>query len=301
MTSWPYTEMTAAGAGATTRARPHIVVGVDGGIGGWMALAWARDEAIATAGRLTLCHAGPPPAGVSTTDALTLADPPLSRAVHDVRQRLGGERVDVRFAPGDAVGLIVEAAAEADLVVVGPPLHGGPFSTALRTAASSPRPVVIVRPGQDEPRLPFAGHVVAAIGGGPCDTAVATLALRYAATHDLPVAAVHITERGPNDYWFDEDTLETHFATEPPEMALLARVVEPLRSRFPHVPMRLFVLGGSPGPRLIAATGAARLIVAGRGHRRPPAAALGGTSAALVRNAVPTVVVVPPPGTGGSR
>ncbi|GIJ71693.1 hypothetical protein Voc01_066100 [Virgisporangium ochraceum] len=260
-----------------------------------MALAWARDEAIATAGRITICHAGPPPAGGSTMDALTLADPPLARAVHDVRQRIGGERVDLWLADGDPAGLIAEAAetAAADLVVVGPPLHGGTRSTAARTAGTCRRPVVIVRPGQDEPRLPFAGHVVAALGGGPCDARVADFAVRYAAVHHLPVAAVHVSAEGPGDFWFDEDTLETHFAVEPPQIATLARVLEPLRIRHPHVPVRLCVLAGSASARLVVATAAARLVVVGRRHHRPLTPALGGTSGALVRNGVPPVVVVP--------
>src|SRR5689334_22878001 len=107
MVSWPYTISTAPGIGwIGTRTRPHIVVGVDGGIGGRLALAWARDEALATAGRITICQAGSPPAGGSSMEALNLADPPLARAVRDVRRRIGGERVDVRIAPGDPVGLL---------------------------------------------------------------------------------------------------------------------------------------------------------------------------------------------------
>jgi hypothetical protein len=297
MTSRPYVDMTAAGVGAPTRTRPHIVVGVDGGMGGWLALAWARDEAIATGGRLTVCHAGAPSADGSVTEALILDDPSLAACVHEVRRRLGGERVALRVAAGDPADLIVAAAVAADLAVVGPPLHGGERSAALRTAGSCPRPVVIARPGQDEPALPYAGHVVAALDGGRCDAPVATFAMRYAATHGLPVAAVHVTGQGPGDYWFDENTLETHFTAEPPQVGMLARVMEPLLPRFPRVAVRLCVLGGAPGPRLAVATGAARLIVVGRRNRHPQARGLGRTSGELVRNGVPTVAVVPPPPT----
>lgn len=295
MMSRTYTDGTAPGVGRTdTRTRPHIVVGVDGGIGGWLALAWARDEAIATGGRLTLCQAGSPPAGGSSMDALTLADLPLARAVHDVRQRIGGQRVDLRIAPGDPAGLLAEAAADADLVVLGPPLHGGVRSTALRMAGTCRRPVVIVRPGQDAEGHPFAGHVVAALGGGTCDPAVADFAMRYAAVHHVPVAAVHVSPEGPGDFWFDEDTLETHFAAEPPQIGMLARVLEPLQARHPDVGVRLCVLAGSPAVKLGLASAAAQLVVVGRRRHRLPVPALGGTSGALVRNAVAPVAVVPP-------
>jgi nucleotide-binding universal stress UspA family protein len=294
MTSQTGTDSTATRPGsAVTGLRPHLVVGVDGGLGGWMALAWARDEVITTGGRLTICHAGTPPAGGSSMDALTLADPPFARAVHDVRRRLGGQLVDLRIAPGDAAGLLVEAGADADLIVIGPSLHGGLRSTALRTAGTARCPVVVVRPGEDATGLPFAGQVVAALGGGPGDATVADFAMRYAATHHLAVAAVHVSADDPGDYWFDEDTLETHFAAEPPQIGMLARVLEPLRPAYPHVPVRLCVLGGSPGPRLVVHTAAARLVVVGRRHHRLLLPALGGTSAALVRSAVAPVAVVP--------
>jgi nucleotide-binding universal stress UspA family protein len=302
MTSHTYTDSTAPAAGRTaTRTGPHIVVGVDGGIGGWLALAWARDEAIATEGRLTLCQAGSPPAGGSSMDALTLADPPLARAVHDVRQRIGGQWVDLRIAPGDPAGLLDETAADADLVVVGPPLHRGVRSTALRTAGTCRRPVVVVRPVRGAQGIPFAGHVIAALGGGPCDPLVADFAMRYAAVHHLPVAAVHVSTHAPGDFWLDEDTLETHFAAEPPQIGMLARVLEPLRVRHPDVAVRLCVLVGSPGARLVLASAAARLIVVGRRHHRLPVSAPGGTSGALVRNGTVPVAVIPPESRDGHR
>jgi nucleotide-binding universal stress UspA family protein len=292
MMSRTYGDRTAPGVGYTA-TNPHIVVGVDGGIGGWCALAWARDEALATAGRLTICQAGSPPAGGPGMDALTLADPRLARAVHDVRQRLGGERVDLRIAPGDAAGLLVEAAADADLVVVGPPLQGGVRSTALRTAGTCRRPVVVIRPGRPARGMPFAGHVVAALGGGTCDPLVAAFAMGYADVHHLPVAAVHVSVDVPGDFWFDEDTLETHFAAEPPQIGMLARVLEPLRARHPDVAVRLCVLAGSPAAKLVVTTAAALLVVVGRRHHRLPVPALGGTSGALVRNGVAPVAVIP--------
>lgn len=293
MLSRPGVESTTIGRTAT-RPRPHIVVGVDGGIGGWMALGWARDEAMATAGRLTICHAGMPPAGGPSMDALTLADPPMARAVHDVRQRIGGQRVDLRFAPGDPTGLIVGAAAHADLVVVGPPLHGGARSTALRTAGTSPCPVMIVRPGHDEPRLPFTGHVVAALGGGTCDARIADFAMRHADIHHLPVAAVHVTADGLGDFWFDEDTLETHFTAEPPSIEMLARVMEPLRTTYPGVAVRLCVLAGAPAVRLVTTASSAHLIVIGRRRHRRPGPKLGGTSGAVARTTIAPVAVIPP-------
>jgi hypothetical protein len=198
-------------------------------------------------------------------DALTLADPVIARAVHDVRQRLGGHRVDLWLQDGEPVDVLAEASSGAGLVVLGPPRTRR--STALRAAATATRPVVIVRPVRDGQCIPFGGHVVAAIGGNAADQAVADFAVRYAAAHHLPVAAVHVSADTAGDFWFDEDTLETHFRVEPEQLDLLARVMEPVRARCPSVPVRLCVLVGTPVPRLRDAGRGALLTVVGRRHR----------------------------------
>jgi hypothetical protein len=277
-------------APATQHTRAPVVVGLGDPVRDAPALAWARDEVAVTGAPLTICRAGTVPTGWSTMDGLMLVDPVFARAVHDVRQRLGGSRVDLWLANGSPDAVLAAASAGAGLIVVGPPTRHR--STAARVAGVADRPVVVVRPVRDGPAVPFAGHVVAAVGGGPTDAAVVDFAMRYAAAHHLPVAAVHVSANGTGDFWFDEDTLETHFRVEPPQLVLLASVVEPVRPRYPGVPVRLCVLVGTPADRLRDISGSALLTVVGR-PRHVIHPAPGRLSAELVRTAHGSVAVVP--------
>lgn len=273
-----------------TRAR-RIVVGVDGTPDGWQALAWAGDEAATTRAHLTICRAGPPPPGstvMSTINALELDDPVFARSIHRVRQRLGGERVSLRFAPGDPAVAFCSAARAADLLVIG---AGTP--AAARVLADADGPVVAVRPVEDGARGPFAGQVVVAVAGASIDPLALEFAFGYAATHRVPLVAVHVSSRPPGDFWFDERTLETHFAVEPSALAVLGATVEPMLPRYPAVAVRLGVLAGDPVRRLLDAARGARLTVVGRRHRRLGVRLLGSVSRRVVARADGPVAVIP--------
>jgi hypothetical protein len=151
----------------TPRTRARVVVGVDDPVRDAVVLAWARNEVAVTGARLTICRAGPPPTGWSTMDGLVLVDPVFARAVHDVRQRLGGDRVDLWLEDGPPAAVLAAASAGADLVILGPPArHRSP---ALHLATSAEQPVMIIRPALGCRTAPFAGHVLAAVGGGRPD------------------------------------------------------------------------------------------------------------------------------------
>lgn len=281
---------------ATPSTGGRVVVGVGDPARDGPVLAWARDEVAVTGARLVVCRAGTVPTGWSTMDGLMLVHPDFARAVHDVRQRLGGDRVDLWLANGAPDAVLAAASVGADLVVLGPPTrHRSP---ATRVAGIADQPVVIVRAGHGGRTAPFAGHVVAAIGGGAADPAVIEFALRYAAAHRVPVAAVHVSSDVAGDFWFDEDTLETHFRTEPSQLGLLARVAEPARARYPQVPLRLCVLVGRPADRLRQIGDVARLTVLGRSRHlvrsRP-----GQLIDELVRTGHGSLAVVPATGTKG--
>jgi hypothetical protein len=273
-------------APTTPGTRARVVVGVSDPVRDALALAWARAEVAVTGAQLTICRAGPLPTGWPTMDGLMLMDPVFARAVRDVRQRLGGERVDLWLADGPPYAVLAAATAGADLIVFGPPARRR--SPAARIAADADQPVVIVRPGPGCRTAPFAGHVLAAVGDGRVDEPVVEFAVRYAAAHHLPVAAVHVSADSAGDFWFDEDTLETHFRTEPPQVGLLAGLVEPMRARYPRVPLRLCVLVGTPVDRLREAGRGALLTVVGRRRHL-----IGRLSDELVRTAPGSLVVVP--------
>ncbi|GAB3528529.1 universal stress protein [Phytohabitans suffuscus] len=286
--------------------RPTILVGL-GGSGGWQALAWAMDEAGGSGANLVLLHVCPPDSPLAArTPSPSLAivelfDPSLARAVGTARARLGGDRVRLRLLPGRPGPLLAAAAAGADLVVVGPPARrhpGGYGSTAHHVLAHSPGPVVVVRPiaaGRDAALL---GHVVVGVDGrGDPDPAL-EFGFERAAGRGGVLAAVHVTARQHDDYWFDRTTLSTHFRAEPAALELLARAVEPWTLRYPRVPVKYAVYAGRPLPGLLRAGQGARLLVVGdHGHGQlGPAgrALLGSVAHGVLDEASGPVAVVRP-------
>lgn len=282
---------------------PRIAVGVASTATSWQALAWAADEAATTGGHLVVCHGCPAesvlgryPAAVPLA-VLELADPPLARAVAATRARLGGERVSVRIRPErHAVELLADAARDADLLVLGAPSHGGRRETTHRLLGRAPVPTVVVRPLHGRAG-PFAGHVVVGVDGSEPSVAGLEFAFGYAATHRVPLVAVHAVAEAAGDFWFDDAMLETHFPTEPAGLRLLAEQVEPWSHKYPDVPVKRAVYAGRALPALLRAAAGARLLVLGaRGHGPAARALLGSVSHGAVDRAAGPVAVAPPTG-----
>jgi nucleotide-binding universal stress UspA family protein len=280
--------------------RSTIVAGLGGG-NGWHALAWAADEATATGGRLVLCHACPadsPLAGRGPNapiGLLELVDPQLARAVASARTRLGGNRVVLHVRPGRAEAVLLEAARDADLLVVGGPGRGrirGVGSTTHHVAAHAPCPVVVARPVGDAGG-PFAGHVVIGVADTDAGRAALEFGFGHADVHRRPVAAVRVAAHVDQDYWYDETTLSTHFAAEPGDLRLLATEVEPWMRKYPQVQVKRGIFTGQPLPGLLrAARGAPLLVVGDHGHGRVMRALLGTVSDGAVHSAGGPVAVV---------
>lgn len=278
-----------------------ILAGV-GGTGGWSALAWAADEAAAAAAQLIVCRVCPPTSplldggrGRPCTALIELADPPLARAVTAVRSRLGGQRVAVMTSTGRPGSALARAAATADLLVVGvPSRRHGYGGTAHHLAAHSPCPVVMVRAVDSARAAPFAGHVVIGVDGAATGRAALEFGFGYASLHRLPLAAAHVSGQRREDYWYDDDTLSTHFPVEPAELELLAAEVEPWTHQFPHVWVKRVVLAGPTTHALVRGAVGARLLVLGARRRGHVAQVLtGGTTAAVIAQAPGPVAVVP--------
>jgi nucleotide-binding universal stress UspA family protein len=281
--------------------RPTIVVGLGGG-GGWHALAWATNEALSSGARLVLCHACRPDSVLASrgpaapTGLLELVDPALARAVTSARTRLGGDRVTLRVLPGRPEHLLVEGAADADLVVVGPPTAStpGPLgSTAHYVAAHAPCPVVVVRPVSGGREAPFAGHVVIGVKDSAAGRAALEFGFGYADAHARPVAAVHVSPDRHEDVWFDQQSPPTRAGARTADLGVLADEVEPWMRKYPAVAVKQAVHAGRPLPGLLRAATAAHLLVVGDHRHRPAARALLGTVAdgALDRAGCPVAVV----------
>ena len=137
----------------------RIVVGFDGSDGSRRALRWALEEARARGAPVHIVHAWQYPyAG----DYMALTDTVFAGVEEAAGQTLEDALVEARCAPdvevsgevvqGPAAPLLIDAAADADLLVVGSRGRGG-FSGLLLGSVSmqcvhhSPCPVVIV-PGR---------------------------------------------------------------------------------------------------------------------------------------------------------
>lgn len=135
-----------------------IVVGVDGSAGSDAALLWAAEQATRCGAELVLVHGWAYPYLGSRTgvaeprdemrlDAMRTLEASALKA-HEVAPSLKCHSIITEESPAKA---LIDAAAEADLVVVGSRGHGG-FTALLLGSVSrtvlqhSPRPVVVVPP-----------------------------------------------------------------------------------------------------------------------------------------------------------
>ena len=135
----------------------RIVVGVDGSVPSKAALAWAARQAKLTgaavdavlAWQQPLSFRTPWPAGVMT-DFKDLADRRLADALADVADSAGEAEVRPCVVEGNAAEVLLDAAAGADLLVVGSRGYGG-FAEALLGSVGqhcvhhATCPVVIIR------------------------------------------------------------------------------------------------------------------------------------------------------------
>jgi len=138
-----------------------IVVGVDGSAHAARALAWAIDEARRRGAHLRVVTVWHVPLGAYGTGGLV---PPLTTAVDEsfgeVAQevaaaagetvRAAGVEVETQVKRGQAADVLIAAARDADLLVVGCRGHGGFAglllgSVSAQCAHHAPCPVVIVR------------------------------------------------------------------------------------------------------------------------------------------------------------
>ncbi len=226
-----------------------IAIGL-GGAGSWQALAWAVEESERTHTRLVLMHVCVPGSpldrwtGDPTAAEVELIDPNLARALGNARARLGGRRAVLKIRSGDPASRLVEASTGVGLLVIG---AGEGGRTVRRTVRHAHCPVVVVRPGPIPRGAQFAGHIVVGVDGSAASQTALEFAFAYAGEHRLPLAAVHV-------------------ASSVVPVTLVAEV-EPWARKYPDVPVRMAVVGGSVADALIRAGDGARLLVIGDKRR----------------------------------
>jgi nucleotide-binding universal stress UspA family protein len=248
--------------------RPIVIVGVSGSTASTAAVRWAAAEAQLRGADLhvILAHHWRIPGRRfrsrdelkhTTSERVTaILDTALDQArsaASDIGMQASGE-------VGDPVPILLEAASDADLLVVGGRSRGSPTPmltpVTSQVAAYASCPVAVVREGCSTDR----NTVVVGIDDSPAAaatarTAVEEAALRQGAT--LLAVTAHTTPGG-TDPRVAEAALHRRLGNE----------LAPWRDKHPKLPVVCEVVEGDPGNVLAEKSHQAGLVVVGAGSRR---------------------------------
>jgi nucleotide-binding universal stress UspA family protein len=289
-------------AGDMTTARPDsdgvhpagqaaglIVVGVDGSAHSQAVMHWAVTEAARRQAALIVCHvAVKSAAGTSATDSV------LADAVEQVR---GQPTLAVYYRPlgGRPAEQLVQAAASADLLVVGAPgraavgtlLHGSVSEQVVREA---PCPVIVVRDiTPDSARQP---RVVVGVDGSADAELAIEFAFDEAARRGITIHAIHAFDPGAvlAMPYLPEDMLNG--LRESTATAFAAQLTQHADAH-PDVDVSFEMVHGSAASILLEESAGADLLVLGS-HRHSNVATrlLGSTSSAALHHALCLVAIV---------
>ncbi|MFC5745859.1 universal stress protein [Actinomadura rugatobispora] len=280
-----------------------VVVGYDGSEAGVRALDWAAAEASARGVPLTVVHVwGLYIGGAIAMPALDLraaAQETLDAGAGRVREIAPDLKVNLLLERGAVAARLIEAGADADLVVVGSRGLGGFTglmlgSVGAQLAAHAPCPVVVVR-GEPEPAPEQEpGTVVVGVDGSPASRAALALAFTEAEAHGARLTAVIAWDSArPDDLppLVDADGLREAARTRLEQLLIF------WRESHPRVEATAKVVSGPPREALMTASVGARLLVVGsRGLGGVRGLLLGSVSYALLHHAECPVAVVRVPG-----
>ncbi|WP_225825478.1 universal stress protein [Streptomyces naphthomycinicus] len=282
-----------------------ITAGVDGTEESLAALDWAAREAVRRGLPLRVVHAWRYAEALAAADRDTQqgwVSEGVAEAVRTVAERHQGLAVTTDVVEGGAAHALAEAAAGAEMLVLGSRGHGPVVgfllgSVGQQVIAETSRPVVLVR-AEDEAAAEAAGRdVVVGQHGGPEDSAEALrFAFETAAARGAAVRAVRAWTLPPVFAYSPGSLklLDDAGGLEPYEKQALADALQPWRERFPEVPVAEHVEMGSAGQVLLSMAGRAQLMVVGRRARRTAVGArIGSVAHGVLHHAGCPVAVVP--------
>lgn len=274
-------------------SKAKVIVGIDGSSAARGAMFWAAAEATRCEAELVLVHAG----DVMAHDAPTEYGRSLLVEAQAALFEAGwGGPLSTRIEDVDPLQLLVECSRTARLVVVGAKGAGGTSSgllgrTAHRVAAYAHCPVASIPDGWHEHEPP--GPVVVGVSA----THGAQVAIEYAfAEARARQTAIRAVRAWSRIDW-TSDLADLMYKTEPAfetgQFDYLNRQLEPVRARYPDVPVHSIVSGGSIHEVLRRESVGGQLLVIGSrfadGHH---AARLGPVTSRLLHTATgPTLVV----------
>ncbi len=266
------------------RGAAAVVVGVDGTECGLGAVKWAAQEAARRDAPLRIVHAIPAPRRRGGTDPAPAPPPHVRRitaqAFTVAKHTEAGVRTVTEVIPGDAAKVLLTAAAEGQLVVLGKSTTGAADEwvlapVAVKVAARSPRPVVLV----PRPRGDVAGRPVSAVlgvGEPADDDLVAEFAAEAAQRAGTPLSVLQIRrQRSPApDDWTQEDS--------------------EWERRFPGLEVRRRELPRATAAEVLGAASPAPLMVLSAGHGSLLHRELDGPHRWLLRHSTSPMALVPP-------
>jgi len=285
----------------------RIVVGVDGSAHARQALRFALAEAALRGARVVVVGswAVPPLAatGVGMIPAFDLlraelgdsASEVLARELAEVPDAAAGVEVEQHVAQGDAAGVLVEAAAGAELLVVGSRGRGGVTGTVLGSVSRAclhhaPCPVAVVHDAGPTER----SRIVVGVDGSPGASAALEWACAEARLRDVGVYAVCAYDE---PWGIASLGMSSAAAVAELRTALAADAEGALEAAQAAAAEGVGVTGeavqGAAGPALVSASdGSALLVVGSRGRGGFKSLLLGSVSQYCAAQARGVVIVV---------
>ena len=273
----------------STTADRAVVVGVDGSPTAALAVAWATEAARARGATLRLVAAyRDHPVGVARAQAVDQLD----AAVAQARRLFPDVVIETADVTGSPTAVLSRESADALAIVVGSrrlgPVHRVFTTSVGRTLAhTAPCPVVVVR---ESPSRSIVDTRVVVGVAGPESTDELQLAFAEASRLGAGLTAMHVLSTGSRD----PRPLSARLSHPEPldGHRMLLAVLRPLRTAYPDVDVRRYVVDGSVAERLVTMSENARLLVLGSG--RPGAwSALGPVSREVLLRAHCPVAVIP--------
>ena len=243
---------------------------------------------------------GPLPATRSTlpSELSVHARRVLDRTAREARELAPGLRVSTVLMDGRRVRAIVDAAASAQLVVVGRETRHGvervrTGSTTAGVASAARCPVVVV-PGDWRPRQGAGEDRTVVVGVRRVEGAADLMATAYAwaSSRGASITVVHAWQMADN--YLDRIETRTH-ADDWQALGeqLLREALGTWRDQHPDVSVQTHVVHGHAASVLAAAAKTADLLVVRRAHEHRPWDHLGATVRALLLSSPTPVEVVP--------
>ncbi|WP_344579425.1 universal stress protein [Nonomuraea roseoviolacea] len=285
----------------------RVLVGYDESPESERALRWAVEEARLRHLAVLVCHAWlwPYPFRPVVQEVLAQVERMAAAVVDDGVRRARDLNPDVEIRPllarGPASAVLLQAAADAELVVLGSRGQGG-FdgleigSAAVQVPAHSVRPVVVVRP-VPQPAGDGRVKVVVGVDGSPASLAALEFAAEEAALRGGAVV--------PICCWWDPGALpgpDRLPFTDPQAMRDQAETrfreaISPLARRYPDVPVATEFAAERPQRAINdSARGATLLVVGVRGWgSSTPGTLLGPVTRSALAEAPCPVAVIPQP------